>query len=196
MTGRIPENAEAPTLAADVRAFSDLVLSNPDQAGTWLTQADKYMQSYVQNPATFILPRANAFMKPVIEAYAYNLEGFAQYLIGIRDSFDPQSSGWEHVQALYRRVLGRYTQQLRRERSTRAIAKAEELYGVVGFHERLHWVSKLEHGWAKRRLEFLEEHRNLTQGHRIPVDVRAELLAEFWNTIDTEIYNGDVPTWS
>jgi hypothetical protein len=185
-----------PQDGASIRDFTDLLLSHPDKASAWLTQADKYMQAYVESPTTFILPRAHAFMQPVIEVYAYHLDGFTQYLMGVRDCFEKQSTGWEGVHSLYRRVLGRHTQKLRRERSNRAIAKAEELYGKVGYHERLQWVANLEHGWAKRRLEFLDKHRAKLGGRRLTVDERAELLFEFWDIIDTEIFEGKVPSWN
>jgi hypothetical protein len=179
-----------------LREASDMFLRNPDTASTWLRQADEYMQAYVQNPGSFILPREHAFLQPVIETYAYNLEGFTQYLIGVRDSFEKGSLAWDRVQTIYRRVMGRHTQKIRRERADRAVAKAEALYGLTDFHSRLAWVARLEHEWAKRRLDFLELYRSKTENNRLCSDERAERLAEFWDIIDTEISNGEVPPWS
>jgi hypothetical protein len=92
--------------------------------------------------------------------------------------------------------MGRYVQQVRRERADRAIAKAQELYGDTDFHTRLQWVSKLEHSWAQRRLDFLAKHRGRSENNRISSDERAELLAEFWDEIETEIHNGELPSWN
>jgi hypothetical protein len=188
---------DAGSLRADgIRETSDLILRNQTKASTWLTQADKYMQAYAENPTAFILPKAHAFMKPLIEAYAYNLDGFTEYVLGIRDSFERQSSAWTSVHSLYRRLLGRHTQQLRRERSNRAIAKAEELHGKVGFHDRLRWVARLEHDWAQRRLAFMDKCRAKAGVERLNTEDRSELLLEFWETIDMEIYEGKVPPWN
>jgi hypothetical protein len=164
-----------------------LLLQNPGRTATWLNLADKYIQSYNENPTHFVLPKAYSFLLPLIESYANNLEAFLQYIIGIRDSLDKNSAAFSEVQALFRRINGRYTQQIRRERSSRAIAKAEKLFGETDYHTRIQWVSDLEHEWAQRRLSFMDD---ASRGKRLSLDRRAELLAEFWNIIDTEIEEG------
>lgn len=175
---------------------TDELLRDPDTVAHWLSIADKYMQNYAQNPTAFILPREHKFLKPVIDSYAHNLEGFTHYLAGVRDSMPRKSLAWERTQSLYRRVMGRCVQQERRLRADRAIAKATELYGPIGFHERLKWIACLEHDWAKRRLEFLEKHRRRTENNRLSTDERTEFLLEFWDNIDTEIAEGKLPPWN
>ena len=172
------------------------LLRNPSGIKKWLTLADKYMQTFEKDPNIFLLPKAHEFLKPIIEAYARNPEGFLQYLLGLRDSFSKQDLAWLHVQTIYRRLNGRYVQQQRRERSNRAVDKAKELYGEVTFTARLGWVAELEHDWAKRRLDFLDGYRAKSTTDRIDHDTRAELLAEFWDIIDTEIHKGALPPWN
>jgi hypothetical protein len=177
-----------------IHETTNVLLMNTDRTATWLNLADKYIQSYNENPSHFVLPKAYRFLLPLIESYANNLEGFLQYLIGIRDSLPRSSGAYKDVQALYRRVNGRYTQQVRRERSNRAIAKAEEKYGAIDFHTRQKWVADLEHEWAQRRLGFLDK---ASRGKRLSIEERAELLAEFWDGIDTEISKGKgLPKWN
>lgn len=176
--------------------FTNTLLRNPDKVKDWLSIADKYMQTYAENPNMFLLPRAHEFMKPLIESYALNLEGFTQYLVGLRDCFDRRSVQFRDVQAIYRRVNGRYVQQQRRERISRAVVKAEELYGEISYHERMQWMSRLEHEWAQRRLAWLELQRTRLKTDRLSVDHRTELLLEFWDMVDTEIYEGDLPSWN
>jgi hypothetical protein len=154
------------------------------------------MQTFAKDPSIFLLPKSHEFLKPLIEAYAFNIDGFVQYLVGIRDSFSKEDLAWEQVQSIQRRINGRYVQQQRRERAARAITKAEELYGKTDYHSRLKWVSDLEHKWASRRLLFLDKHRDSLKGERIDTETRAELLLEFWEIIDTEIFEGDVPPWN
>ena len=105
-------------------AVTATLLRNPDKVEEWLTIADKHMTSYEDNPEVFLLPKAHEFLKPLIEAYSNNLEGFTQYVLDIRDSFDRRSLQFVKVQAIYRRLNGRYVQQSRRERMARAIIKA------------------------------------------------------------------------
>jgi len=60
----------------------------------------------------------------------------------------------------------------------------------------LQWVANLENDWAKRRLVFLDAQRDKFKSGRISVEDRVELLAEFWNDIDTEIHEGRLKKWN
>lgn len=180
----------------DLNETTEYLLRNPSNIKKWLTLADKYMQTFAKDPSIFLLPKTHEFLKPLIEAYAFNIDGFVQYIVGIRDSFSKEDLAWEQVQNIQRRINGRYVQQQRRERAQRAIAKAEELYGETDYHSRLKWVADLEHAWAGRRLLFLDKHRDERKGDRLDTDTRAELLLQFWEIVDTEIFEGGVPPWN
>jgi hypothetical protein len=132
----------------------------------------------------------------LIEAFAHDTEGYAQYLVDLRDNFDRRSLPFVEIQAIYRRVNGRAVQQARRERIARAVAKAEELYGEIPYTKRMQWMAEREHEWAQRRLGFLEAQRERLKQERLAVDVRTEMLLEFWDIIDTEIYKGELPPWN
>ena len=170
---------------------TNVLLSDTEKLATWLNLADNYIQAFNDDRKNFVLPKAYGVLHPLIEAFANNLEGFVVYIKGVRDSLPRKSLAFEEVHALYRRVNGRYTQQVRRERTQRAVDKAEELYGKTDYHPRQKWISVLEHEWAQRRLLFLQE---FSRGERVSMDKRAELLAEFWDMIDTEINEGDCLT--
>jgi hypothetical protein len=173
---------------------TDVLLSDLGRTATWLALADKYMQAYSEDPKHFVLPRSHALIKPLIEAYAHHLEGFVTYVGGIRDSIPTNTLAYRDVQILFRRINGRYTQQVRRERAARAIAQAEKLYGKTDFHTRQKWIADLEHEWAGRRLAFLDD---ASRGKRMSMDERSEFLAEFWDVIDTEVNNGEgLPPWN
>lgn len=169
---------------------------NPHSVQKWINLADKYMQTFAKDPETFLLPKTHEFLKPLIVTYARNADGFVQYLIGLRDTFSKEDLAWDQVQTIHRRVNGRYIQQQRRERSNRATQKAEELYGPTDYHSRLKWVSDLEHTWASRRLLFMDKHRDAQRAERLDTETRADLLLEFWEIIDTEIHEGNIPSWS
>lgn len=177
-------------------AVTATLLRNPDKVEAWLTIADKHMKSYEDNPEVFLLPKAHEFLKPLIEAYSNNLEGFTQFVLEIRDSFDRRSLQFVKVQAIYRRLNGRYVQQSRRERMARAIIKAEALYGEIPYTKRMQWMAEQEHIWAQRRLAFLEQQRKRLKQERLSTELRTEMLLEFWDIIDTEIYEGNLPPWN
>lgn len=180
----------------DLKETTDYLLRNPSNIKKWLTLADKYMQTFAKDPSIFLLPKTHEILKPLIEAYALNTDGFVQYLVGIRDSFSKEDLAWEQVQSIHRRINGRYVQQQRRERAKRAVAKAEALYGPTDYHTRLKWVSDLEHSWAQRRLLYLDDCRGNFTSDRLDTETRAEALAEFWDVIDTEIHEGKIPSWN
>ena len=190
------QNAENKLTDSELQATIDIFLRSPDKAAEWLTLADKYAQAYLEDPKIFLLPTAHGFLKPIIERYANDLEGLAQYVETVRDAFDRRSAQWLAIQRVYRRINGRHVQQLRRSRSNRAVEKAIELFGSVDYKTRLQWVANLENDWAKRRLVFLDAQRDKFKGGRISVEDRVELLAEFWNDIDTEIYEGRLKKWN
>lgn len=171
-------------------------MSNQEKAAQRLALADKYAQAYLQDPAAFALPDKHKELEPIVKEYARDLEGFVDLIVRVRDSVERSCAAWEQLQALYRRIKGRHTQQIRRERSDRAIQKAEELYGWVEFHQRLAWVARLEHAWAQRRLAHLDDYRAKTANGRLSTDERSEILLEFWDIIDNEIYEGEVPPWN
>ena len=176
---------------------TDILRKNPHSVNKWVSLADKYMQTYVANPNTFLLPKAHDFLEPIVMAFAPDPEGFTLYLLSLRDMFSHGDQAWEQIQTHYRRINGRHVQQMRRERSQRAVTKAEELYGETDYHTRLQWVSRLEHQWSKRRLEFLDGHRASFSSGRIDTETRAELLAVFWEIVDTEVNEGkELPPWS
>lgn len=181
---------------AEIAMVTGTFLRNPDKLKEWLTAADKHMMSYENDPNVFLLPKPHEFMKPLIEGYANNTEEFAQFLLKLRDNFDRRSRQFVDVQAIYRRVNGRSVQKARRQRIARAVAKAEELYGEIPYTKRMQWMADVEHEWARRRLAFLEEQRKRLRAERLSTELRTEMLLEFWEIIDTEIYKGEVPSWN
>ena len=125
---------------------TDVILAKPERTATWLTLADRFIGQYNDDRAGFVLPRAYAFLLPLIEHFADNPEAFLTYISGIRESFPRGSDSAKQVQALYRKVNGRITQQARRERAQRAIEKAITMFGnPPSYGARQLWISKREH---------------------------------------------------
>ena len=184
-------------MSNDLNEATNQLLRTPSKVGDYIQLVDNYMQTYKENPSLFAIPKPHSFMQPLVLAYAADPEGFISYLVSLRDNFAKSESAWETIQKQYRRINGRYVQQQRRERASRAAAKAEELYGPTDYHSRLQWVADLEHSWATRRLSFMDQHRGKAKQSRIDTETRAELLEEFWEMIDNEIKEGkEIPPWN
>ena len=182
--------------ATELRLCSDNLLKHPDSIGDWLKIADKHMQNYADNADMLALPTEHQFLKPLVKAFANDLEGFVRYIVHLRDNYGAKELAYKNVQTVYRKVNGRYIQQQRRARMDKAINKATELFGHIPYVYRMAWMADLEHQWAKRRLDFLEDARGLYKSDRLPSEDRVELLLEFWNDIDTEIEEGNLPSWN
>ena len=180
----------------ELRGCTEFFLRNPNAISKWLNTADKHMQSYAANPELFMLAKQHEFLRPLVMAYARDLEGFTQYLLELRTNFDRRSVEFVEIQAIYRRTNGRHVQQARRERMARAMEKNEALHGEVAYPTRIQWMTDVEHKWAQRRLEFLTGVRKTSGGQHLSTEDRTEALLEFWDIIDTEIYKGDLPPWN
>jgi len=181
----------------EVDSCMDTLLKTPTAIKKWITVADKYMQTKASDPEMYILPKPHSFLEPVINSFYKDPDGFLEFILNVRDQLEKQDNTWDEVQSVYRKINGRFVQKARRERAARAVAKAEDLFGETDFHSRMQWTADLEHAWANRRLEFLNGYRAKYKTERLDVDTRAEVLAEFWDAIDTEIYEGrNLPPWN
>ena len=154
------------------------------------------MQTKKADPDMYALPRAHEFLAPVIDTLK-DMEEFLDYIVMLRDNFSKGDKTWGDIQKVYRKVNGRHVQAIRRDRASRACAKAHELYGETDYHSRLQWISDLEHKWASKRLDFLDGFRAKYKSDRLDTEIRKDALIEFWNIIDTEIYEGrNIPPWN
>jgi hypothetical protein len=180
----------------DIAEGRERLLKDPDKLYDRLNVVDKHMQSYDQAHQVVLLPAGHDFLQPLATMFVRDLGGFADFILELRDSFDRKSRHFVDLQKLYRRVNGRHVQQARRERMARAMEKAEELHGPVPYPKRIQWMTDVEHAWAKRRLAFLNDIRKKSGEQHLATEDRAEALLEFWEIIDTEIFDGRLPPWS
>ena len=159
-----------------------------------LRLADNYIQMFNKAPRDFILPREHAKLKPLIEIYANDLNGFVRYILGVRDSFTHDTGAYTELHKLYRTISTRLLQQERRRRLTAAVDKAMEKRAKPASAEtKAVWARKLEQEWGRRRLRYMTGYRDKTHRNRLSADERGEILERFWSTIDAEIAAGKLP---
>lgn len=178
----------------DLKQFRDMVL-RLDHPEDLLHLADKYLQDMEAKGEHFILPREHAAVKPVLEYYAGDLEGWVRFVDSVRLRL-PKVGRRYHVgvSKLFRMLETRLIQQQRRERLNRAITAAIAKGLITDSHdEKQRYARRCVSTWQNRK-ELLLKNMAATARHgRITTDERATALKEFWERVDAEIDNGELP---
>lgn len=163
-----------------------------------LSVADMYIRQLNENPDQFVLPRKYAYLAPVIENFAADLDRFVTYIkamrddIGLRDG--QRSERYTQLQTLSRRLDVRVAQHQRRERLRRAAAWFEKNYPDVSTEQRHAWLRKLELRWNKQRRAWLSSARK-QRGGSLSLYEQRDVLDEFWSMVDEEISTGGLPPY-
>lgn len=178
----------------DLREFREtlLRLDRPEEV---LLLADRYLTQLEAMGDSFVLPREHVLVKPALEFYAGDLAGWVKFVKGVRDRL-PVSGRQYHkgMNELYRKLEIRLTQQERRERLTRAVDMALRK-GMVenNYDAKMVYARRCTKAWQTRRDNMLALAAKQTQTGRLSAAEGAELRDEFWQRIDEEIANGELP---
>ena len=178
----------------DLREFRETVL-RLDHPETLLILADKYLTDMEAKGDSFILPKEHVAVKPVLEFYAGDLEGWVKFVAGIRDRL-PVSGRKFHpeVHMLYRTLEIRLTQQQRRERLSRAVEVAVKKRLIPNdYEEKMRYARRCTKEWQLRKTRLLDALRAGSKQNRVSVAERDSVLRDFWLNIDAEIENGELP---
>ena len=178
----------------DLREFRDtlLRLERPEEV---LLLADKYLTTMEEMGDSFVLPREHVVVKPALEFYAGDLEGWVKFVRGIRDRL-PMAGRQYHkgVNELYRKLEIRLTQQERRERLDRAVTVAvKKKYIEDDYQEKLRYARRCTQVWKMRRDNMLKVAAGTTKTGKVSLGEREQLLEEFWSNINEEIQTGEIP---
>lgn len=175
----------------ELRDSTQTILHSPKPSAL-LELADNYIEMFNDLKDAFILPRDHAALRPLIEVFYDDLDGFVAYTKAIRNQLT--QSERQDVHLFYRRIATRRLQQTRRDRVERALAQIEKtLKRTLDGDERTRVISKLEQHWGKRRREYLDAHRRKSKHGRLSLDARAEILEVFYREIDEEITRNEIP---
>lgn len=178
----------------DLREFRDTLL-RLDRPEEILQLADTYLTHMAELGAEFILPKKYELIKPALEYYANDLEGWVKFVRGVRDRL-PRVGRQYHpgVNALLRKLEIRLTQQLRRDRLDTAVAMAVRKGLIEGDYEtKVRYAKRCTQAWKLKRETMLKNAAMSTKSNRLSVAERELLLAEFWHNIEAEIQNGELP---
>lgn len=160
----------------------------------YLTMADVYIKMYERMPdGKFVLPKNHKDIKLLIEQFAYDLDGFVDFVKDVRDIAAARNDdSYSELQEFYRTVNTRLLQQSRRGRVDKAVECLTKIHGKPEFPVLQEWRRKIEKVWAERRMEFLAERRNRLKSGRLSREEMAELVEKFWALIDAEVERCEV----
>lgn len=168
-----------------------LSISHPERL---LKLADEYLSRFEEMGDSFILPAEHAIVKPVLEFYKGDLDGWVKFVKGTRDKLNKQSDEFRAIQDFYKVLNVRAIQ-----RRTRAVIDvATEVALKKGLIEdnwmaKQHYARRCVQAWKLRKDFMQDEVRRTAPKGRISVDHREALLKDFWAMIAEEVNNGEVP---
>jgi len=169
--------------------------SNPAEE---LRLADRYIYLYNKAPKRFLLPTEHTYLKPIIDVYAGNLDGWREYIKGFWEyavsRYGPNSGISIGIYEFSRTVDIRYAQQLRRIRLNRAAEWMKQTRPDLDAETRRVWLRRLEQEWAAERLEFLRQAR-ASKGDGLTEEERTDVLNRFWATLDERLDHHQLPSY-
>ena len=168
-----------------------LTVSNPERI---LRYAGDLMEMRRKQGDEFKLTAADAWLKPLLEFYTEDLEGWMNFIRGVRDRLEPKSDEFTAVHEFYKVVNVRFIQ-----RRTRAILDVAVDVAVrkcmiaPDYMTKQRYAKRCIQAWKARKDNMLDVVRKSSKTGRISVSHREELLRDFWETVSAEVNNGEVP---
>jgi len=159
-----------------------------------LRYADDLMELLRKQGDAFELTAKDAWMKPLLEFYTQDLEGWMNFIKGVRDRLDPQSEEFAAVRDFHKVVNVRFIQ--RRTRSIIDVATDVAIQkGMLppDFLSKQRYAKRCVQAWKMRKDNMLNIERKASKNGRISLDVRERMLKEFWDMVADEVNNGEVP---
>lgn len=167
-----------------------LTIEHPEE---WLIVIDKYISDLPTMGDKFELPKGHAWLRPAIEYYADDLDGWVAFVKGVRDRLGTKTDEFRAVHKLFKtldvRALQRRTRMLVDAATTVALKK-----GLPNtWADKQRYAKRCIQEWKKRRSRMLANIRDGAQTGRVTIHERSVALKEFWETISAEIANGEIP---
>lgn len=174
-------------------AYSYLV-STPKRAEL-VEAADELILAFRRNPKLFILPNTYKWANPLIENFAYDLEGWVGFVRSLVDEFPKRSEERRPLQIVYRKLHQRHDAVIRRERLKRALAKYVEVYGdFASSAEARDYERLLFQSWSAARKNTLVKLRLASETGKTSAEERRDACDQFWEAIRQQIDAGKIPS--
>ncbi len=179
---------------SDLRSVRDTLLSisNPGQV---LRFVDNEMDKVRAQGDMYELSSTYAWLKPLLEFYTEDLEGWVKFIKNVRDKLPRKSAEYADVRDFHKVVNVRNIQRRTRamiDVATQLAIRTKKLK-ADDYHAKLIYAKRCVQAWGKRRDQMLQAIRDASPTGRVSVDHREELLAEFWDRIAREVNEGVIP---
>lgn len=166
-------------------------IAHPDRV---LKLADRYLQDFEDRGEEFILPREHALVKPILEFYVGDLDGWKKFVRIVRDRLPVSSQERHDVQELYKlisvRVIQRRTRTLT-DAATEIAVKKQLIPSTWDAKQR--YIKRCIQAWKIRKDNMMRTIRRQSPTGRISADHREQLLRDYWEQVAEEVENGEVP---
>lgn len=178
---------------SDLRKVRDTLLevANPDRI---LRFADEEMDKLRAQGDMYELAARHAWLKPLLEFYTEDLDGWVKFIKGVRDRLEPKSNEYKEVHAFYKTISVRAIQ--RRTRAIQDVATSLAVRkGLIpdAYDAKLRYAKRCVQAWKARKDNLLKTIRASSPTGRISIDHREEVLKEFWEGVADEVNNGEIP---
>lgn len=178
---------------SDLRKVRDTILesANPDLV---LRFADEEMDKLRAQGEMYELAARHAWLKPLLEFYTEDLEGWVKFVRGVRDRLPAKSAEQKAVQA-FQKVLNVRAIQ----RRTRAIIDVATSLAVRKnlipdeYDVKLRYAKRCVQAWKLRKDNLLKSVRASSPTGRVSADAREEILRDFWEQVADEVNNEEIP---
>ena len=178
---------------SDLRSVRETLLSisNPAQV---LRFADDEMDKLRRQGSMYELSSRHAWLKPLLEFYTEDLEGWLKFIKGTRDKLDRKSAEFRDIQEFYKVLSVRWIQ-----RRTRAIIDVATNLAVRKgiledtYEAKQRYAKRCVQVWKTRKDLLLDGIRRASPTGRVSIDHREDVLRAFWEQIADEVNNEEVP---
>lgn len=166
-------------------------ISHPDRV---LRYADGLMELRRTDGESFKLNSADAWLKPILEFYTEDLDGFVAFVRNVRDRLDNKTEEYRGVYEFYKTLNVRSIQRRTRAMLDVAIDLAvRKGYIENSFEAKQRYSKRCIQSWKARKDAMLANVRNSSPTGRVSLSHREELLSEFWSNAAAEVNNGEIP---
>lgn len=157
--------------------------------------ADELILAFRRNPKLFVLPKTYKWATALIEHFAYDLEGWTNFVRQIVDEFPKRSEERRPIQIVYRKLNTRHDASIRRERLKRALKKYVEVHGdFESASQARDYERLLFQSWSAARKNVLIKLRLESDSGKATAEERRDACDKFWAEIREQIDAGNIPS--
>jgi hypothetical protein len=179
-----------------LKELREWFLADPENRVTAFKVADHYLIKYDENPQGFRpIPREDAFVRPVVEAFAGDSAGYAEWLRKlartylVRGSYVSQFVG-NVAKVAQCRGINRRKRLIEIEAVRQAVIQGRIRDTPL---EKARYKRRVSE-WVKRDYKaVLDGERRKTHNGRLSLEERDELVKQYWDDLLQQFTSGEIP---